>query len=248
MGSLRSRPHLRHVNGAHVRARTGDLVLTKDVLCQLSYVGARRFCGKGEMTGNHMPILANLGIGSLPVGRWWAGRESNPHSRRRLIYSQRSSPPAQPTHAFDRQVVRCRPSGSIAKGRSVGLSAPRRPPRPCTLDPETGSVRRPTAHGQRFSPLTHRQRLASGRICVVHERARMLRSWRCRIRIAYSRLPATRAERQSASASSGIGGRLRGSDHCRQSRNGHGRGGTGNGADGGSRTHNRRFTKPLLYR
>src|SRR5215212_1733912 len=29
---------------------------------------------------------------------WWAGRESNPHSRRRLVYSQRSSPPAQPTH------------------------------------------------------------------------------------------------------------------------------------------------------
>src|SRR4051812_17853976 len=32
------------------------------------------------------------------VAMWWAGRESNPHSRRRLIYSQRSSPPAQPTH------------------------------------------------------------------------------------------------------------------------------------------------------
>ena len=30
------------------------------------------------------------------AGVWWAGRESNPHSRRRLIYSQRSSPPAQP--------------------------------------------------------------------------------------------------------------------------------------------------------
>ena len=29
---------------------------------------------------------------------WWAGRESNPHSRRRLVYSQLSSPPAQPTH------------------------------------------------------------------------------------------------------------------------------------------------------
>src|SRR5687768_5182226 len=26
-------------SGAHVRARTGDLVLTKDVLCQLSYMG-----------------------------------------------------------------------------------------------------------------------------------------------------------------------------------------------------------------
>src|SRR5215217_6586157 len=32
---------------------------------------------------------------------WWAGRESNPHSRRRLVYSQRSSPPAQPTHDDD---------------------------------------------------------------------------------------------------------------------------------------------------
>ena len=31
---------------------------------------------------------------------WWAGRELNPHSRRRLIYSQRSSPPAQPTHGL----------------------------------------------------------------------------------------------------------------------------------------------------
>ena len=27
--------------GAHVRVRTGDLVLTKDVLCLLSYVGPR---------------------------------------------------------------------------------------------------------------------------------------------------------------------------------------------------------------
>jgi hypothetical protein len=33
---------------------------------------------------------------------WWAGRESNPHSQRRLIYSQRSSPPAQPTHGWER--------------------------------------------------------------------------------------------------------------------------------------------------
>ena len=29
---------------------------------------------------------------------WWAGEESNLYSRRRLIYSQLSSPPAQPTH------------------------------------------------------------------------------------------------------------------------------------------------------
>src|SRR6188472_4256409 len=43
---------------------------------------------------------------------WWAGRESNPHSRRRLIYSQRSSPPAQPTHMTARQPDRgLRPRG-----------------------------------------------------------------------------------------------------------------------------------------
>ena len=55
-------------------------------------------------------------------GCWWAGRESNPHSRRRLIYSQRSSPPAQPTHGLPRSsgrvalVVR----GGRAASYSVG--------------------------------------------------------------------------------------------------------------------------------
>src|SRR5437764_15018370 len=34
-------PGLRANDGAHVRARTGDLFLTKEVLCQLSYVGPR---------------------------------------------------------------------------------------------------------------------------------------------------------------------------------------------------------------
>src|SRR4029078_12706005 len=63
--------------GAHNRTRTDDLFLTKEVLCQLSYVGPG-------------PIVLRV--------IWWAGRESNPHSRTRLVYSQRSSPPAQPTH------------------------------------------------------------------------------------------------------------------------------------------------------
>ncbi len=51
--------------------------------------------------------------------RWWAGRESNPHSRRRLIYSQRSSPPAQPTHG-----------STPARGASTGADGirPMRPP------------------------------------------------------------------------------------------------------------------------
>ncbi len=64
--------------GAHNRTRTDDLFLTKEVLCQLSYVGPE-------------PIVWDTRC-------WWAGRESNPQSRRRLVYSQLSSPPAQPTH------------------------------------------------------------------------------------------------------------------------------------------------------
>ena len=47
---------------------------------------------------------------------WWAGRESNPHSRRRLIYSQRSSPPAQPTHGD------ARASGRGPRGEEVPRS------------------------------------------------------------------------------------------------------------------------------
>ena len=40
---------------------------------------------------------------------WWAGEESNLYSRRRLIYSQLSSPPAQPTHGEDRPGVAAAP-------------------------------------------------------------------------------------------------------------------------------------------
>ena len=76
-GSIEDRSPCRG-GGAHNRTRTDDLFLTKEVLCQLSYVGP-------------VPSVRAGGV-------WWAGRELNPHSRRRLIYSQRSSPPAQPTH------------------------------------------------------------------------------------------------------------------------------------------------------
>ena len=55
---------------------------------------------------------------------WWAGRESNPHSRRRLIYSQRSSPPAQPTHAdrgrsIPKAALRLQPGGGPARRPAV---------------------------------------------------------------------------------------------------------------------------------
>src|SRR3972149_6568470 len=54
-------------------------------------------------------------------GYWWAGRESNPHSRRRLIYSQRSSPPAHPTHGGHR-VPRER-ARMVKRGRNAASSS-----------------------------------------------------------------------------------------------------------------------------
>ena len=48
--------------GAHDRDRTGDLVLTKDVLCQLSYVGPpsnrpiKISCKKIPMSAAHLPF------------------------------------------------------------------------------------------------------------------------------------------------------------------------------------------------
>ena len=92
--------------GAHVRVRTGDLFLTKEVLCLLSYVGPRRSVSRpatdersvvdSAILDNHRSTLGNLGLRprigcpaggssdgkpSQPEG-WWAGRESNPHSRK----------------------------------------------------------------------------------------------------------------------------------------------------------------------
>ena len=72
--------------GAHVRARTGDLFLTKEVLCLLSYVGPHRAMAVSQdrpILGNHRPISANLGLSLRFAGvgvrsfRWKAvvGRE-----------------------------------------------------------------------------------------------------------------------------------------------------------------------------
>jgi hypothetical protein len=70
----------------------------------------------GAILGNHRPFSANLSIQSRfawPRSRfgWKAGGQGGnrtPTVERRLIYSQRSSPPAQPTHTNDRRVVRRR--------------------------------------------------------------------------------------------------------------------------------------------
>src|SRR6266576_7059981 len=55
--------------------------------------------------------------------QWWAGRESNPHSRRRLVYSQRSSPPAQPTHCGDGTASRLRSLGVPVTGNLFAIGA-----------------------------------------------------------------------------------------------------------------------------
>jgi hypothetical protein len=91
--------------GAHVRVRTGDLFLTKEVLCLLSYVGPCRGAARvngwlqccrigrssatigqsteisDEIRGQTRPMRL-FGWEAPPPGGWWAGRESNPHSRK----------------------------------------------------------------------------------------------------------------------------------------------------------------------
>src|SRR6188768_1509927 len=158
--------------GAHVRVRTGDLFLTKEVLCLLSYVGPRRSVPvprRGDRSvvdstilDNHRSTLVNLGRSpriwltlqrSLDGKRGGQGGNRTPTVERRLIYSQRSSPPAQPTHgtigvvdrrrgrsisngatplnrpgiATARARARARPSRGRARGPAAGLrSAARR--------------------------------------------------------------------------------------------------------------------------
>ena len=107
--------------GAHVRVRTGDLFLTKEVLCLLSYVGPFRGASRGQrvaavsqdrpILSNHRSILVNLARDPRSLAgplrrssdgkRGGQGGNRTPTVERRLIYSQRSSPPAQPTHGIE---------------------------------------------------------------------------------------------------------------------------------------------------
>ena len=79
--------HLYTCTGAHGRIRTAGLILTKNVLCLLSYVGMRAKAGRTD--------------GGRPVGR--EGFEP-PQGEARLVYSQfRLSTPA-PAHGADGQI------------------------------------------------------------------------------------------------------------------------------------------------
>src|ERR671910_1702953 len=99
--------------GAHVRARTGDLFLTKEVLCLLSYVGPRRrrhpwSAGVRSVAGSADPRQPSVNLGKSmpstevrrpatmissdgkPLHREDGGQGGNrtPTVERRLIYSQ----------------------------------------------------------------------------------------------------------------------------------------------------------------
>src|SRR5262245_55451396 len=91
-------------------------------------------------------MWARTGAGNISRS-WWAGRESNPHSRRRLIYSQRSSPPAQPTQvgplACDRLAHRSTalpPTLRLCDGRTQSYSVDLHVEPPKGLEPITGGL------------------------------------------------------------------------------------------------------------
>src|SRR5256885_14666733 len=87
--------------GADVQDRTGDLVLTKDALCQLSYIGLRpsgfgRQVGLliselGRQVGLVTQLPASFSISGARAVRWPASRSSR--SERRLPFDSRSGHP-----------------------------------------------------------------------------------------------------------------------------------------------------------
>ena len=59
------------------RDRTGDLFLTKEVLCQLSYKGAKTRIHHSRLSPPHQSQTANRGM--IPSGKNWSGkRDLNP--------------------------------------------------------------------------------------------------------------------------------------------------------------------------
>ncbi len=77
---------------AQDRTRTGDLVLTKDVLCLLSYLGKNIWSGRRDSNPRHPAWKA----GTLPTELlppishsiiWWWGEDSNPRRLCQQIYS-----------------------------------------------------------------------------------------------------------------------------------------------------------------
>src|SRR5215207_531728 len=72
-----------------------------------------------------MTAPASTEAGVLIPVYWWAGAESNCHSRRRGFYRPLGSPPAQPTHAADL------PAGVATPRAAASLPVSERPrPRP----------------------------------------------------------------------------------------------------------------------
>jgi hypothetical protein len=71
------------LSGADDQNRTGDLVLTKDALCQLSYIGLRRFAAaadksaasKNPSVGHHTRTLRPIALLSLSTDARDAKRE-----------------------------------------------------------------------------------------------------------------------------------------------------------------------------
>ena len=100
--------HCDHVAGAHDRDRTGDLVLTKDVLYQLSYVSKRPLAGPAtlrraaELQNRNQTAALERVAGIEPASSAWKA-EVLP-----LNYTRQESPL--------RPEVRCLTPGPVVEG------------------------------------------------------------------------------------------------------------------------------------
>ena len=79
---------MRRESGAQNRIRTGDLVLTKDVLCQLSYLGRPRECvKKRKRVENVRNAVFTVNSKLAPFSKFYGPTATryNPGSRRAPI-------------------------------------------------------------------------------------------------------------------------------------------------------------------
>ena len=122
-------PRATSFSGADVQNRTGDLVLTKDALCQLSYIGLRLRLRPTSRPACLSPRATWLASHSSRIsfpaasGGWSGRRGSNPRPTAwkavtlPLSYSRLRGSLTLPTRRFGGQARRCAANNSIARSR-----------------------------------------------------------------------------------------------------------------------------------
>ncbi len=123
------------IPGADDRDRTGDLVLTKDVLCQLSYIGLRRFAASADKSAKLRRASEPFGrqVGRTSPGVRTAQPISRPHFARR-------QPPPTSRWPASRSGEHSEPETGLPAEAARAARVSRRLERETGIEPATNSL------------------------------------------------------------------------------------------------------------